>query len=161
MLGLISNLLAIITPGYGQDRFVRPGDYETLGGYYGNRYSGPPRGPVSNSLYRLFGGQDFQTAPPGGFQTAPPGGYPGELPNPIRIYNLLDLLARVINILKIVAAPIVVIMILWGAFLIISAAGDSSRAAKGGKTILWATVGFAIVLLADGIVAILQSALGS
>jgi hypothetical protein len=59
-----------------------------------------------------------------------------------------------------IATPLAVIMVLVGAFKLITSAGDPEKVSEGKKTILYAAVGFAIALLAGGIVSIIKSVLG-
>ncbi len=85
------------------------------------------------------------------------------LPNPLGqgtdIYDLLNRIA--FNYLLPIAAPIAVIMIIYGAFQILTAAGDVEKVKTGRKTIVYAAVGLGIVLLSTGIVAIIKEILGA
>ena len=73
----------------------------------------------------------------------------------------LDLLKKVIGYLITIGAPIVVIMVLYGGFLILTA-GDSPEKVQGGrKTIQWAAIGYAIILCSWGIIYILGEVLGT
>ena len=56
-----------------------------------------------------------------------------------------------------IAAPLSVIMVLVGAFQLITSSGDPEKVSQGRKTILWAAVGLAIALLAGGAVSIIKS----
>jgi len=62
-----------------------------------------------------------------------------------------DVLSRIIDGLQTLAIPIVGIMILVGGFQILFAGGDPEKFKKGKKTILYAVVGYAIILVANGI----------
>ncbi len=64
---------------------------------------------------------------------------------------------RVINFLTIIATPIVSIMVLYGGFLMITAAGEPEKFSQGRKTLLYAAIGFAVVLLANGVAGIIQN----
>ena len=80
-----------------------------------------------------------------------------ELPNPLGVTNLSGVIPKLLNGITLLAAPIVVAMVLWGAFQIIISAGSPEKLRKGGMTVLWAAVGFGLLLLANGAVAIIQS----
>lgn len=82
---------------------------------------------------------------------------PHDLPNPLGISSLNDLAEKVISALTQLAVPVVIAMVLWGAFLIATSGGNPERLKKGGKTIMWAAVGFGILLLASGVVQIINS----
>lgn len=78
--------------------------------------------------------------------------------NPLGGINTIqELVNRLINALIILATPIVVIMVLWGGFYVMTSAGESARYTKGGKIILYAAVGYGILLLAKGATAIIES----
>ncbi len=81
------------------------------------------------------------------------------LPNPFGIYTIPDLINRIINGLVLIAVPLVALMVMWGAFIIITSAGNPAKAKKGGMIILWAAVGFAILLMANGVTSIIESIL--
>jgi len=82
-----------------------------------------------------------------------------ELANPLGVYSIQEILNRIIYYLHLLAAPIVVIMILWGAFLLITSAGNSDKIQQGRKTIMWAIIGYGILLVASGVSFIIQQLL--
>lgn len=68
------------------------------------------------------------------------------------LYNLLDIASTIVMI-------IMPFIILWGAYQIMTAGGDPKKFQTGGKTILYACIGFIIALMAKNIVSILIDAL--
>jgi Type IV secretion system pilin len=56
-----------------------------------------------------------------------------------------------------IASPLAVIMVLVGAFQLITSSGSPEKVSKGRKTILWAAIGFLLAILAGGIVNIIQN----
>ena len=83
-----------------------------------------------------------------------------ELINPLGTYNFQVIIDRVINGLLLLAAPVVVIMVLWGAFLLITSGGNPAKVSQGWQVILWAAVGYGVLLLASGINLVVQQLLG-
>lgn len=79
------------------------------------------------------------------------------LTNPIGTNNFNDVVTKVANFLQIIALPIAVIMVLIGAFQMMTSAGDPEKFSKGRNTILYAAIGVFVVLIAGGIVSIIQS----
>jgi hypothetical protein len=89
--------------------------------------------------------------------------------NPSTIINLGDLnpfgdcttlecvLGPIFNILFYVSIPVCSIIVLWGGFQILTAGGDAEKVKTGGKTILYAAIGFVVVLLSNGVVSIITS----
>ena len=80
-----------------------------------------------------------------------------QLPNPLGVSNINDLVTKVIDALMILAVPVVVAMAMYGAYKIITSAGDPKKAQEGGNVILYAALGFGLLLISKGIVAIVQS----
>ena len=109
----------------------------------------------------------YITPPAGGYVTPPSGGYTsgrgGDIIfSPLGGYgNLQSLLDRVIYGLLILASPVVVIMILWAAYQFIVSGGNPDKVTKARQTILWAVVGYGILLLASGITKIIQQLFNS
>jgi hypothetical protein len=84
------------------------------------------------------------------------------LPNPLgEGTTISSLLSRIMGYLLNLAIPIATVMILYGAFQILTAAGDPKKAEDGKKTIIYTLVGFAIILLASGIPYIIKEILGA
>lgn len=82
------------------------------------------------------------------------------VPNPLDCPDLGCVGGKIIGALFYISIPIVSIMVLWGGFQILSAGGDPEKVKTGGKTILYATVGFAVILLANGVAGIITSIIG-
>ena len=71
-----------------------------------------------------------------------------------KIEDLIDKVSSWMLVIALVVAPL---MILLGAFYILTAAGDKSRFAKGRAIIVWALIGLAIFLFAKAFISILKS----
>jgi hypothetical protein len=82
------------------------------------------------------------------------------LPDPLGGKDFVTILKQVVNFLILVAIPITAIMIIYGAYQIMFAGGDTEKVTTGKRTILYTVVGFVIILLAWSIIAILQNVLG-
>jgi len=67
---------------------------------------------------------------------------------------------RIIGGLYRIAVPIVAIMVLVGGFQILTAGGDPEKFKKGKQTIFYAVIGLVAIILAGGVVGIIQSAFG-
>lgn len=95
-------------------------------------------------------------------QSARAGGAPGsiELTSPTGNQTILDLLKRIATYAYWIAFPIAVIMILYGAFQILTAAGDPNKVSSGRKTIIYTLVGLVIVIVAAGLPSLIQQILG-
>lgn len=60
-----------------------------------------------------------------------------------------------------IATPLSVIMVLVGAFQLITSSGDPEKVSKGRKTIMYAAIGLAVALLAGSVVNIVKSFVGA
>lgn len=87
--------------------------------------------------------------------------------NPINLTNPLGSSATVPSVITSIGAfllalavPLTGIMVIVGAFQMITAAGDPTKFSNGRKTLVYAAVGFAIVLFASSVVPVIKSILG-
>ncbi len=69
-------------------------------------------------------------------------------------------LAAVMNFIFTISIPICGIIILIGGFQMMTAGGNPEKFSTGKKTILYAVIGFVVVLLAGGVAKLIQSILG-
>ena len=83
------------------------------------------------------------------------------LPNPLACDDgggsqLQCVVERIVRGLFVIIIPICSIMILYGGFQIMSSGGDPEKAKKGRQTITYAIVGLVVVLVAEGLVALIR-----
>ncbi len=97
----------------------------------------------------------------------------GDNPQPVTLLNPLctsgsancqngtveGLLQSIVKWLFVIATPIAVGMILIGAFQMLLSGGNEDKFSTGKKTILYAVIGYAIILIGWGITSIIQSLL--
>lgn len=89
------------------------------------------------------------------------GGSSGGLYNPLRTTEIATILQKIINYLIKIGAPIVAIMVIYGGFLILTAGDNPEKVTNGKNTILYAAVGYAIILCSWGIIYIIKEILGA
>ncbi|OGM92611.1 hypothetical protein A2333_01885 [Candidatus Wolfebacteria bacterium RIFOXYB2_FULL_49_7] len=70
--------------------------------------------------------------------------------------TITDVINRLIDYGIGIAASLAAIMILWGAFQIMTSQGNPTKITMGRKTILYALGGLVIIILARGLVAIFE-----
>ena len=73
--------------------------------------------------------------------------------------TVISILEKISGYLIILGAPILAIMIIYGAFLIMTAGGDPKKVTDGTHSIVYSAVGYAIVLVAWGIVSLTKELL--
>ena len=83
------------------------------------------------------------------------------LPNPLGETNTVwELIDKIIAALRdFIAPPIVGLMVMYGAFQILTASDSEDKFKSGKKTILYAVIGYAIILIASGISLIIKDVL--
>jgi hypothetical protein len=83
------------------------------------------------------------------------------LPNPTNIKDVPGLIDAITTFIVQLASPVFVIMMLVGAFQMLTAAGNETKFTQGKKTITYTIIGMAIVLSAKGITAVIKNFLGA
>ena len=66
-------------------------------------------------------------------------------------------LSNISSFLLLIAAPICGIMVVWGGFQMITARGNPEKFSEGKKTLLYAAIGFVVVIFASSVVPLIQS----
>jgi len=93
---------------------------------------------------------------------APGGGI--NIPNPLcpgGNCTITSILRNITGYLILIGAPLTAIMIIWGAFNILTAGGDVKKVEVGRKTIVYAAVGYGIVLVSWGAISLIKELLGA
>jgi hypothetical protein len=80
--------------------------------------------------------------------------------NPLGNRTLEDIVDALTDLLFKIAVVMVPLFIIYAAFLIVTAGGNPEQASKGRKIIVWASLGFAVVLLARGLFDLVLGLLG-
>jgi hypothetical protein len=80
-----------------------------------------------------------------------------DLPPPLGCLDGICVTTKIINFIFTISAPICAIMVLWGGFKMMTSSGDPEKFSSGKKTLLYAAVGFVVVLLANSVVSIIGS----
>ncbi len=75
--------------------------------------------------------------------------------------DLLGIITKVTNLLKIIAIPLATIMIIISGIQYLTSAGNEERASRARKTLLYTVIGFAIIMSVDFIVGLIQEILKS
>ncbi len=84
-------------------------------------------------------------------------GLPNPLGNTSDVWQLIDKIIKTLR--DYFAPPIVGLMIMYGAYQILFAGGSEDKFKNGKKTILYAVVGFVIIVVASGISALIKNVL--
>lgn len=89
------------------------------------------------------------------------GGTTGGIPNPIGTDSFTKLLEKIIGYLILIGAPILAIMVIYGGFFILTAGGNPEKFKTGKDVILYAVIGYIIILVSWGIIYIIGEILGA
>jgi len=80
--------------------------------------------------------------------------------NPVAAGKLEDLIGKIVDFIFSVSLLVAPLMIIVGAFYFVTAAGNPSQIETGKRLVLYALIGFIIILLAKGLVAVIGDILG-
>ncbi len=84
-------------------------------------------------------------------------GSTGVIDNPISLGSFADLINAVIKWIIDIALVLAPLIIVYGGFTYITAAGDTTKISKGKQIILYAVMGFILALLAESLVSVIKS----
>jgi hypothetical protein len=112
----------------------------------------------------IFGINKVLAAPVQKFRTGDGDGKTITLPNPLMggetsIVKILGTIARWLAYY--IAPGILVIMVMIGGFTILTAGDNPEKVNSGKRIITWAVVGFAIILMAGGVIFLIMELLGA
>jgi hypothetical protein len=74
--------------------------------------------------------------------------------------NIYEMIQRIYKFLMMLGVPACVIVILWGAFTMVTSGGDPTKTGNAQKILTWAIVGLIVILLSNAFVSVLGSVLG-
>lgn len=83
------------------------------------------------------------------------------IPNPLEAESFEELIENLIDFIFWVAVVIVPLMIIIAGFYFLTAAGNPEKVNTAKRIIFWSIVGFAIVLLAKGIISMIREIIGA
>lgn len=84
-----------------------------------------------------------------------------ELTNPLGTKSILGVINNVLTYLIYISVPFLAFMILYGGFQILFARGSAEKVQTGRQTIMYAAIGFTIILISKGVALILLQVLGA
>lgn len=82
-----------------------------------------------------------------------------EIQNPLKAEEFEVIVDNIINFLFKIAIVLAPLMLVIGGALFVTSGGNLAQTERGKNIILWAAVGFFILLLAKGIIALIESLL--
>jgi len=80
--------------------------------------------------------------------------------NPLTATNFEEVVNSIINFIFYVGVALAPLLIIYGAFYLLTSGGDPGRIDTGKRIISYALIGLAIVLMAKGLLAIIEQVLG-
>lgn len=106
------------------------------------------------ALFLVVAAPQVMAAPPSGGTTGDSTEQVIDLKDlsPLGTCGQLDcILEKIMDLIYYLSIPITSIMVLWGGFQILTAAGSPEKVKTGGKTVLYAAIGFAVVILSRAV----------
>lgn len=83
-----------------------------------------------------------------------------EFQNPLTYGTFGELVDAIVNFIFTIALVLAPLMVIIGAFYIMSAAGDAKKVGTGKTIITYTLIGFAVILFAKGLIAMIEQVLG-
>lgn len=120
----------------------------------GGNQSGGNTGATSTGTQA--GGNTGNNQTGGNSGGTPAVGHDITIPNPLSCGDLGCILGGLISKLNILAIPVVVIIILVGAYMLLFSGGNEDMIKKGRKTIMYAVIGYAIIFISGALVTLVQ-----
>lgn len=83
-----------------------------------------------------------------------------DLKSPLTATSIEGIIKGIISFLFKIGIVLAPLMIIVGGFLFVTAGGNLEQVNRAKKIIIWTTIGFLIVLLAQGIIGLIENLLG-
>lgn len=83
-----------------------------------------------------------------------------EFQNPLEYETFGELIDAIIKFIFYIAVVVAPLMIIIGAFYLLTAGGDPKKIGTGKNIIIYTLIGLAIVMLARGLIAMIESIIG-
>ncbi len=80
--------------------------------------------------------------------------------DPLRGATFLSIVQNIIGWLFTLSIPIVSIMVMVGGYYILTSGGNEERLIRGRRTIIYAVIGFAVILISGGVVSLIRELTG-
>ncbi len=77
--------------------------------------------------------------------------------NPIKYGTIPQVIEAIVNFIMIISIPLLSGAVIYGGLIMITSAGKPEKFNQGWQTILYAVVGFIVVLLAKGVTLVIQN----
>ncbi|MBZ9572070.1 hypothetical protein KJA15_01940 [Patescibacteria group bacterium] len=83
-----------------------------------------------------------------------------EIENPLKYDTFEEIVEGIIDFIFVIAVALVPLMIIVAGFYFVTAGGDPGRIRTAKQIMFWTIIGFAIVLLAKGLITVIKQILG-
>ncbi len=117
--------------------------------------------PIDSSLDYTFSTEQAPAPPSNGGNGGNGGGIPIGIINPLDADTLGEAINNLLNFLFFVGMAIGPILIIYAAFLLLTAAGDAAKVNRAKTIIFWTLISLAIILLARGLPSVVQQILST
>ncbi len=81
--------------------------------------------------------------------------------NPSSIGTIPELLEAILNFVFTLSFPVLTGVVLYAGFVMLTSAGDPNKFQQGINIVIYAGVGFLVILMSKGIIAVLRDVLGA
>jgi hypothetical protein len=109
----------------------------------------------------ILNAQQGQTGPSGPPANSNPGTLNINLFNPIKVGSIEEFLVTILNIIIVIATPIIVIFIIYSGFKYVMARGNASEIEEATKSLTYAIIGGVLIIGAVAISTIIGNLVGA
>ena len=86
-----------------------------------------------------------------------PASAPIKLENPLKVTSLEELLVAILNIIVVIAIPIIVLFIIYSGFLYVTAKGNAAQVEQATRSLTYAIIGAVLIIGAVAIAEIVKN----
>lgn len=94
-------------------------------------------------------------------QATPPATAAVKLVNPLKVTSIEELLVSILNILIVLAIPVIVFFIIYAGFLYVTARGNAQQIEQATRSLTYAIIGGVLIIGAVAIAEIVKNLVGS
>lgn len=81
----------------------------------------------------------------------------GQFKNPLTFTSITDMIVAIMNVMIIIATPIIVFFLIYAGFMYVTAQGNPQKLEVANRSLLYGVIGGVVVLGAVGILVIIKS----
>lgn len=82
-----------------------------------------------------------------------------KIPNPLKAESFKELIDNIIDFLVKIGFPLALAVIIYAGIMFMASGGNEEKVTRAKKILLWAVIGYAIILMSKGIISVILNIL--